>query len=334
VREELGVGFIVSGSVRRAGDRVRIAAHLVDATSGHQVWAQRYDRELDDVFALQDEISEEVVSSLEPALEQFQGERLNDRDPRNLDAWDRVQCGWWHLYRHSQDGAREAKACARRALELDGRFGPAYVLLAGIHAFEILYGWDETTAKALEKCQQASSQAIALDSQDPMGHFVLGMARSFAGEHEAAIVAHERALDLNPSLALAYWGLGVALGASELRPEEDGAGMIEKALRLSPQDPLRQFMLQNLGVARLLAGQYGDAADCARKSLQLQADQPHAWRLLAAACGYLGREAQAREALDRAFRLAPQSVEDLRLLNRPAVVEAILGGWRKGGWSD
>ena len=332
LRRELGVGYVVPGSVRRGGSRVRIAAQLIETEGGQNVWAERYDRDLDDVFELQDEITETIVASLEPQLARVEQKRAHASDPQSLDAWDRVQAGWWHAGRYTEEDLREAHACARRALELDPSFAPAFVLLGGLHEIDLLYGWGESTSKSLEAALAAGTRAVTLDPEDARAHFVVGMARTFNGEHEAAIVAQERALDLNPSLAVAYWGLGIALGASALHAGEDGSGMITKALRLSPYDPLRPFMLQNLGIAHLLSARYDEAAESALRSIQLQAEQPHGWRLLAASRGHVGRLDEAREALDRAFKLAPNALEDLRMLNRPAVVEAVVEGWRKAGW--
>jgi adenylate cyclase len=333
VSREIGVRYVVEGSVRRSADRIRIAAQLIDATSGHHLWAERYDRTLRDVFALQDEIVDSIVGTLQQTLGRAERERAIRKAPQNLDAWDCVQRGWWHIFRGTRDDVVEGQSLFRKAEELDPHFSPVFSGLALSHLFQVGYQWSETPARSLAESLRAAEEAVALGEDEPQAHVALALVLSTSGEYERAAAASERAIELNPSSAAGYWCLGRAL--SHLGRPEEGIGPIEKAIRLSPRDPVMHEFLFDLGIAHFLAERYEEAVVWEKKSLQSRPDQAGAYRVLAASYGHLGRIEEARAALAAMNELAPDfSLEALRIYVPPAVVERYLEGWRRAGWTE
>jgi adenylate cyclase len=331
VSRALGVHYVVEGSVRKAGDRVRVSVQLIDATTGLHVWAERYDREINDVFALQDEISETIVTSLGPALSRAEIRRVRNRPPEKLDAWDRVQRGLWHLFQYTKTDIVEAQSWLNRAIELNPASSTAFSLLAFSHLFRIIYRWSESPAQSRVDALRAAEQAVALDGEDPTALTALGFVCAMTGQHERAIAVLERAIRLNPSSALAHWALGAALAPSGC--PECAIPLIEKAIRLSPHDPWMHEFLFNIAAAHFLAERYEQAVAYAKRSLEAKADQPGVYRLLAASYGHLGRVEEAKAAFDNLLRLMPDfSAADLGTFLPPAVAERYLGGLRKAGW--
>jgi adenylate cyclase len=332
VSRELGVRYVVEGSVRKAGDRVRISAQLINATSGHHLWAERYDRELHDIFAVQDEIVETIIGSLELTLGRVERERAVRQPPQNLDAWECVQRGWWHVFHGTRDDLLNAQSLFRKAADLDPHFSWAFGSLAISHITLLAYQWSESPAQSLADSLQAAERSVALGEDEPRAHLALGLVCLNSGRYERAVAALERAIALNPSSAASHWGLGNAL--SRLGRPDEAVALIEKAIRLSPHDPVMHEFLYGLGVAHFVAGRYEEAIVWAKKSLQERPDQPGAYRVLAASYGHLNCTEEARAALDTMRRLAPDfSLETLRLHVPPIIVDRYVEGWRKAGWN-
>jgi len=197
--------------------------------------------------------------------------------------------------------------------------------------YDVVYQWSDAPAASLEMARAAAEKAMALDNEDAMALTAVGFASSFMREHDRAISVLERAIELNPSSAFAYWALGAALGSAG-RPDE-AIPMIEKAVRLSPQDPLMYEFLFAMASAHFAAGRYQEAVRFARRSLDLQGEQPGAYRILAAANGYLGRIVDARAALAKMQQAgSAPTAEHLRSFLPDRVVEKYLQGLRKAGW--
>jgi adenylate cyclase len=332
VSRELGARYVVEGSVRRAGSRVRINAQLIDATTGHHLWAERYDRELDDIFALQDEITETIAKALAPVVGSAERRRILGRAPESLDAWDCLQRAQWHFRQLTPDNNRIVKTFCRRALELDPGFADAKAFLAVSFLFDIFNFWTEEPDAAARECLRNAEEAVGLDESSPTCREALGWARVFAQDPERAVAEFERALALNPSFARAHWGLGVALYSRDRADEAVAA--IEKAIRLSRNDPMLNLFEHNLGMAHFVAGRYERAAECARRSIALNPDLASPQRLLAASCGLLGRIDDARLAIAELRRISPDfSAEAFRQAN-PVVADSMLEGLRKAGWTE
>jgi adenylate cyclase len=330
--KDLGAHYIVTGSVRKVGDRIRVNAELVDSGDGRQVWSGRYDREISDIFEVQDEITASIAGAVGPAL--FQSEMLHAirRAPKNADAWDCIHRGMWHLYRYTREGVAKARAWAARALELQPDSATAYCVIAFSHMYEVIYQWVDSREEPLQAAMQAAENAVAADRDDPMSLTALGFACSLCGHRDRAVAVLERAVQANPSSALAFWSLGATLTTAG-RPDE-GIPMVEKAMRLSPQDPLMNEFLFTIGSAHFMAERYEEAVQFAQRSLDMKADQPGAWRIIAAASALVGKLDEARRAVGQMIRLAPDLTEErLRVFLRDTDVERYVKGLRLAGWS-
>ncbi len=303
VAKELGVRYVLEGSVRTAGRRVRISAQLIDAATGNHVWAERYDRELADIFDLQDEITETIVGAIEPELGGAERTRAKRKPPESLDAWQSYQRGLWHLWRKTKSDAREAEKLLQSAIEMDSGFGTAYSSLAYLYFDHVVFGWTNSPDETLSRGLQAGQQALFLDNKDPFAHFALGRIHTMQGELEPAIAELETALDLNPNLALAYHGLGFALLWSG-RPREALPHFI-KAIRQSPHDPLRWGFEMFMGIAHIYLSEHENAVELLRSA----ARHPDSgfWPRAAIAMAYFELDLldDAHSAMDAAVRLRP-----------------------------
>ncbi len=331
VGRELGAHYIVTGSVRRSGERLRVTAELVDAEGGHQIWSGRYDRQISDIFEIQDQITAEIAASVGPALSQSEMRHAIRRSPQDLDAWSTIHRGMWHLFHRSREAMVRTREWANKALELNPNSSTAYSLICFSHMYDVIYQWSDTPAASLESARRAAEKAMALDNEDAMALTAVGFSSSFLKAHDRAIAVLERAIDLNPSSAFAYWALGAALGPAG-RPDE-AIPMVEKAIRLSPQDPLMNEFLFSLASAHFAAGRYQEAIAFARRSLDIEAGQPGSYRVIAAASGYLGKTVEAREAFEQMLKLAPDLTEEhLRSFLPDGLVDKYIEGMRKAGW--
>ncbi|MEE4173184.1 MAG: tetratricopeptide repeat protein [Xanthomonadales bacterium] len=330
---ELGAHYVVTGSVRRSGQRVRVSAELEDAYDGHQVWSARYDRELDDLIAVQDEITAAIAGAVGPALIQSEMLHAIRRSPENPDAWDCVHRGFWHLYRHTPEDIMQAKVWAERALELQADLPMAHSIIAFSDMYGIIYGWSENREAQIRDARRSAEAAVALERDNPTALTALGFALSLQGDRERALAVLERAVEVNPSSALALWSLGATLNVAG-RPDE-GIPMVEKAIRLSPRDPLMHEFLFTIAAAHLQAGRIEEAVDYAEQSLALNGDQPAAWRVLAVGQVRLGHEAEAQRAVRQLRRLAPdlQPEELIRMLGEDHGNQTI-EDLRAAGWSQ
>ena len=333
VSRELRARYVVEGSVQEAAGRVRIGVQLVDGVQGTQVTADRFERTAGDVFELQDDVVQAVVGSLEPALAHAERQRAARKPAPQLDAWESFQRGRGLAFGcRSGDDAREALRLLERARELDPGFATAAALESVAHTTLVTYFWTDDPAAATADALRAAETSIALDADDPWCHAALGYACSISGDRPREIAAFERAIELNPSLTIAYEGLAGALSVDH--PDE-AIRVMEKAIRLSPRDPQMHLYVHRIAVAHLMAGRFADAAARDEESLRLRTDQPHVYRILAAAYGYLGRNDEALATLEKMRRLAPQfTVESFRRANSPGLVARALEGWRRAGWRE
>jgi adenylate cyclase len=303
VSRELGVRYVVEGSVRKAGDRVRISAQLIDASTGAHVWAERYDRKLDDIFTLQDEITEAIVASVHPELLRFEQERIARQDPENLDAWETAQRGWWHLWRLSKEDNAKARSIFEEAIELDPNLVGAFTGLAATHYLDLSLQWTDSWDRSSAESVRAAQRAVAIDDQDPMAQLALSRADWVTGRRDKAIAACELAAQLNPSYAFAYFAIGVLL-AEAGRPD-DAISNLEKGMRLSPRDPMTWYAFGAVATAHSAAGRYDDAVEWVQRSLQRKPDFVTGYLYLAASYAHLGRVDEARKALEETLRRSP-----------------------------
>jgi len=297
VAEELGVRYIVEGSVRRAGDRVRVTAQLIEAEAGRHVWADRYDRAVTDIFAVQDAITDTISAVLDPEISHAERERARRRPPENLGAWELYQRGWWHLLRRNRENLAEARALLHDAIALDPNFSSAHAALA-ISSFWLITHGIATDAEATRaELLAEATRAVELDSRDPLAHSALGVALMEHGAHDKAIASHAVATTLNPNSALGQWCYGYALNRADCHAE--ALERFDAAIRLSPRDPamwsyltLRASALYHLGRYQAAAASAQDAARAPVVDL--------IWPLvhLAASLGRLGQREEAARAIE------------------------------------
>jgi tetratricopeptide (TPR) repeat protein len=333
VSRELRARYVVEGSVQGVAGRVCVTVQLVDGVQGLQMASERWDRELGDVFALQDDVAQTIVAAIEPALTRAERQRARQKPAPQLDAWESFQRGAWLMFGlRSKEEVLEALEFFARARRLDPDFGSAAALESVAYAALLTYQWADDPERAIVAAMAAAETSIALGEDEPWAHTALGYACSFAGDRPRAVAAFERAIELNPSLALAYQGLSGMLSAEY--PDE-ALRVMEKGIRLSPRDPQMHLLVHQLAVAHFMAGRYADAAARDEESLRLRADQPHVYRILAAAYGHLGRSSEALDALAKMRRVAPQfSLDTFQRTNSVALVERCLAGWRRAGWKE
>jgi adenylate cyclase len=333
VGEELGARYVIEGSVRKAGDRVRVTAQLIDAESGHHVWAERYDRVLSEIFALQDELTGRISAIVAPELERAENLRLKATDRQNLDAWDWVLRGLAHLNEFTAEGNAAARKIFERAAESDPAYSRAWSGIARSHFRDIVLGSTASIEDTLAQGFAMARKAVELDRSDSLAHEVLGIGHVLLGEFEPAISEAERAVELNPSNASAYSNLGYDLTVAG-RPLE-AIPQIERGLALNPKDQRIVHYFSFLALAHLGARQHDDAVVAARKAAQQRPDIPEPHFFLAAALGHLGELAEARASLKDCERIRPDYVAHMRgwlKFRQDADLEHLFEGLRKAGW--
>ena len=336
VARELGVQYVLVGSVRGAGNRVRVSAQLVETASGHHVWAERYDRDIDDIFALQDDITESIVSIVGSEFLSAEMRRAQRADPQHLSAWHCLMRAGWHHARYTKPDVIEAQRLLHQALDLDPASAQSYCLLAFTHLMQAQFGWSELTDDSIAQASLAAGRAVEFDDRDAWAHTAMGLVDLISRRHDQAIARFEKAIDLNPSLAHAHAALGqaVALAGDHERAEVQ----IRRAIRLSPRDPFMVYWYAHLGVAAFAAEHYEEAIDWAGKTIQQNPNFPGGPRLLASSLGHLGRLAEARQALDQLLRLMPgMKADDVGgqvPFKHAADMERYLDGLRRAGLAD
>ncbi len=235
VAEELGARYVLEGSVRKGGDRVRVTAQLIDAETGHHVWAEKFDRELEDIFALQDEITQRIAATVEPELEKAEHRRIISKKQTNLDAWAYYQRGMSLLHEITAASNAQAREMFERAVELDSTYSQAFYGLAYSHHRDLLLEYARSRDDSVARCLAAAERAVALDAMDSLAHSMLGYAALWAGQHDRATVEGEKAVELNPRNPVAYALLGNALDFSGR--SEEAVAVVEIGRRLNPNDP-------------------------------------------------------------------------------------------------
>jgi len=312
IGEALGARYIIEGGVRQGDGRVRITAQLVLAGDGNNIWAGRFDRDLRDIFDLQDEIAQAIAAAIEPELVHAEGQIARLKAPDNLNAWDCYQRGLWQLYRFTNEGLAEAERLFGRAIAVDPALGRAHAGLAYVYIQESFYGDPAQRPAILDAALAAAGRAVACDDRDAIGHFALGRAHGLRREFADSIAELETAIELNPSFAQAYFALGFTLTWSG-RPDE-AIPLFEKAARLSPRDPHLWTFQHVQAMAHFWLDQLDAAKDCVRKAVR----PPNAthWPFVtqAAVCGFIGTPGE-KEAARRALlaRKPSYSIAQARL---------------------
>ena len=299
VAEELGVGYVVEGSVRKGGDRVRITVQLNDVATGSHIWAERYDRGLTDVFAVQDEITEAIVAAIEPQLYAAENFRAQRKPPDSMDAWDLVMRALSHYWRVTRQDNVVAQALLEKAIAIDPNYGQALGVLATSHMFSAHMGWADM-AKAAPIAERAALAAILADSEDPWAHHALGSVYLFTRRFDDSLAEFEVALRLNPNFSLAQGYYGLALSYCGRWEEAEEAA--HRALRLSPRDPYSAVYYGIAAYAQFVGRHYDKAIQLSREAIRQRSDFVGAHRVLTAAAGMAGQTDIARVALQELRR--------------------------------
>jgi adenylate cyclase len=331
VGRELGVKYVLEGSVRKADNKVRITAQLVDAKTGHHLWAERYDRELKDLFALQDEITKEIITALQVKLTEAEEARVLAKCTDNLEAYLKLLQGREHVHRLNKEDNAQGRQLINEAIALDPQYASAYTYLAGTHHLDAWLGSSksprESTAKAIELAQKA----IALDDSLAEAHGLLGYLYTMTRQHDKGIVKAERGVALDPNSASALAWLGQNLYWAD-RPEE-AIPVLKKAIRLNPVPP--SWYLFTLAMAYRDTGRYEEAISACKKALHREPKDVITRLVLTATYGLSGREEEARSAAEEVLRIDPKFSLDRLARTRPhknqANTKSYIDSLRKAG---
>jgi len=303
IGRELGVRYVLEGSVRKAGGKVRIIGQLIDAATGTHLWADRFEGDLSDVFALQDEVTGRVVSAIRPKVLQTEID-LAARRPNNLSAYDLCLRAITHLYSWTRGGSAEALRLVSRALELDPRYGFAATLAGSCHLVNVLQGWAADPKSETAEGFRILRLALSIDGNDSDALSVLGRAiASLSGDFDTAREMVDLAVASNPNAAYAWGHRGWTYQLAG-QPEE-AIRSYERVIRLSPFDPFLSSTFTGMSVAFVSLGRFDEAIAAAKKAISMNHTFSRPYLCLAAALAHLGREAEARETVARLLKLKP-----------------------------
>ncbi len=304
VAKELGVRYVLEGSVRKGGNRIRLTAQLIDATTGNHLWAERYDRELEDVFAVQDEITEAIVAAIAPEISAIELKRAERKPPGNLDAWDIYQRGLAVYYTTTEEGLESAIELFDKVNGLDTEFAPAFAMAAEARFRYMFHFRPDNRVTLLKQAQEKSQKGIALDSRDPVCLMADGRVNTHLGRHDLAISQIKEAIALNPNYAMAHYALGFVLHAAG-RAEET-ISHIDRAIRLSPHDAFLAGFQTWRAMALFDLKRYEEAVEWGRRASRNPNPRFWTFAVLAAALTKLGHEKEVQNALDELFAHAPR----------------------------
>jgi len=345
VGRDLGVRYVLEGSVRKSGRQVRITGQLTDAVAAHHIWAERYDRELNDIFALQDEITASVTAAIEPKLLAAEGMRAEARSIDDLDAWDLVARALSHFWKLTSVQSETAVAILRQAVDRHPNYAPAHSMLAFALLVSAHMGWgsfgnrEETGWVSLGNhkvfVERIAHRAFELDENDPWAHMALGYLAYSERQTDEALRCFRTAIDLNPNFAAAYGYVGWVL-VHDSRSDE-AIRNLEQAIRMSPHDPFNVFFLAGLAAAHYNAGRYPEAIKSAQQALRLRPGHLGARRKLCASLAQAGLVEEAKSALSVLREMQPNI--SLAWIERSVPYTAgpmahFLEGMRKAGLTD
>jgi TolB-like protein/Tfp pilus assembly protein PilF len=335
--KELGIRYVVEGSTRRAKDRVRVTVQLIDADTGNHVWAERYDRNIEDIFAVQDQITETIVARLEPEIGAAERQRVKRIAHTDLQAWDCYHLGAWNLFKFTGEANQEAQRLLQLSRELDPSVGEAHAWWAYATVLGMVY-WDtQPTPELLDAALAATNTALELDDQNAVFYALKARVQLARGEYDSAIAENEIAISLNPTLATAHCGLADSL-AYEGRYDEALVGF-KKAIDLSPNDPQRWAFLTYGALALIFQRNFEEAVVWANKASEIPNCQYWTAAHKAVALAYLGRQEEARKSIDtlmaqnRKFSVT-YARQKLFYLKSPEQRQMYLEGLAMAGLSD
>ena len=302
VGRELGVRYVLEGSVRKAANRVRISAQLIDAKTGYHLWAERYDRDLKDIFALQDGITMKILIAVQVKLTEGQQARLFGKDTDNIEAYLKLLQGREYSNRFNRESNVLARQKYEEAIALDPEYAMAYLNLSATHLMDLLYGSSRSPKRSLGRAEELVQKALALDDSLAKAYSYLGRIYLTKRQHEKAIAEGERALSLAPNSAFVHAALAFSLYYAGRH--EEAILLLKKAIRLNPIP--RSWYLSTLGAAYRLTGRYEEAISAYKKALHRAPDSLFAHLGLASAYNLLDREEEARAEAEEFLRIDPK----------------------------
>jgi adenylate cyclase len=329
VGRELGVRYVLEGSIRRSGNRVRITAQLIDASTGNHLWADRYDGDLNDVFALQDKITNSVVAAIEPRLLEAESVRSRNRTPEDMRAWDLLMQATSLFWRLNKTDGEAAISILGRAVKLYPEYAPAHSMLAFAM---LLLGYLGYVEPQVKEASAFAARAAELDRNDPWAYVALGFVSFIERRTDESIAHFQRAINLNPNFAAAHGYLGWTLSFDG--QSDKSIAHCQTAIRMSPHDPQQVIFYGGLAAAHYLAGRYDDAIDSAFSVLRYRPTFNGARRLLVSALAQAGRLDEAHAELERLKTFQPDismAWIEKHVPYTPAAMARYLDGWRKLG---
>jgi adenylate cyclase len=335
IGRRLGVRYILEGSVRRAGNRIRVTAQLIEAGTAVRVWGAHFDRELTDLFAVQDDVTSGIVGALHPKLLSAEAQSYRRQPPNSLDAWGLAVRGMMALTSLTRENLDTAADLASRAIEIAPEFGLSYGLRAFALGYRAYTQWGHDWYQDAGQASADIKHTLSIQRDDPTALFLIGGASHFMARHRASIGLLERAIELNPNLAMAH-GL-LAISFASVDRSCDGCAHVETALRLSPQDPMAYLFLAGQALCRFVAGDFIGAVASAEKGLGINPGSFDNHLYMAAALAELQQIELARQQIRRALRFVPKVT--LTVIGR--AIEGGNSGWaryhaalRKAGLPD
>ncbi len=334
VGRELEVRYLLEGSVRASGKRIRVTAQLIEAATNDHLWANKYDREIDDIFALQDELTAAILGAIEPELGAAERRRAHKQPAGSLSAWAQYQMGVEALFHFDKEGHDRALEHFERAVEIDPQFAPAYAQAAYAHMYNALMGLVDDREAELDEALRLGTKAVGLDDRDAIAHFALGRTYGTRGDFAAAEIELRTALEINPNSAQAHHGLGFVQCFSG--QYEAALESFDRAIRLSPQDPHRWAFYVLKAYSFLQLNRFEEAAEMARQSIRSPHSQIWARIYLAAALGHMNRRDEAKPVFDDIYRMNKEFSETFvhevqHFDSGPGAMDFLLEGLRKAG---
>ena len=320
ITHELGVRYVIEGSVRKAGNRVRITSQLIDAETNNHLWADRYDRTYSDLFHLQDDMAATIVGAIEPQLSTSERRRARRKHPENLNAWEYYQRALWHQLRRRKEDEKMAGRLFQNAIEADPDFSLAYAGVAEHFRRIVFSGWTKRPEQFRQNAMEAACMAVSLDDKDAYAHCALGRMHTMQGDYDAAISELEESIQLNPNLAMAKFALGYAF--TWFGRAKEALPLFNEAIRQSPRDPQRMSMETMIGYSHLILKEYEDAILWLKKSSRGPVANPWGRLGLAAALVALERKEEAQSAIYESLRGHPGlCLKTVAALLRPRFTE-------------